>query len=85
MKMSNGYIVFDVVNALGHTLFRVMFPTTLSKIALNMGYTTIGGYMYTNSFFKQAKASIALVFSSKLQDIFARGRQGAWSAHPKCQ
>ena len=38
-----------------------------------------------NSFFKQVKASIALVFSSKLQDIFARGRQGAWSAHPKCQ
>ena len=48
-----------------------------------MGYTTIGGYI--NSFFKQAKASIALVFSTKLQDIFARGRQGAWSAHPKSQ
>ena len=33
----------------------------------------------------QAKASIALVFSSKLQDIFDCSRQGAWSAHPKCQ
>ena len=41
--------------------------------------------MYINSFFKQAKASIALDFSSKLQDIFARSRQGAWSTHPKCQ
>ena len=79
MKMSNGYIVFDVVR---YTYFGVMFPTTLSITALNMGYTTIGGYI--NSFFKQAKVSIALVFSSKLQDIFARGRQGAWSAQ-KCQ
>ena len=71
--MSNGYIVFDVVNALGYAFFRVMFPTTLSikKIALNMGYTTIGGYI--NSFFKQAKASIALIFSSKLQGIFRQG------------
>ena len=61
-----------------------MFPTTLSITELkNMGYTTIGGYI--NSFFKQAKASIALDFSSKLQVIFARSRQGAWSTHPKCQ
>ena len=61
-----------------------MFPTTLSTTeSLNMGYKTIGGYI--NSFFKQAKDSIALIFSSKLQDIFARGMQGAWSAHPKCQ
>ena len=37
MKMSNEYLVFDVVNALGYTFFRVMFPTTLNITALNMG------------------------------------------------
>ena len=71
------YTVFDVVNALRYTLFGVMFPTTFSITALNIGDITIGGYM--NSFFKQTKASI---FSSKLQSFFARGRQGAWSIHP---
>ena len=84
MKMLNGYIVFDVINALGYIFFRVMFSTTrLSIIESKLHYTTIGGYIH--SFFNHAKASIALVFSSKLQDIFTRGRQGAWSAHPKSQ
>ena len=53
-----------MVNALAYTFFRVMFPTTLSITESKLlGYTTIGGYI--NSFFKQAKASIALDFSSR--------------------
>ena len=47
-----------------------MLPTILSITELNMANTTIGRSI--NSFFKQAKASIVPVFSSKLQDIFAR-------------
>ena len=81
MKWSNWYTVFDVENVLRYTLFGVMFPTTFSITALNIASDlTIGGYM--NFFFKQAKDSIVLIFSSKLQDIFARGRQGVWSVHP---
>ena len=44
MKRSNRYMVFDV--DVENATFVVMFPTTgstLSIIALNIGYTTIGG------------------------------------------
>ena len=59
-----------MVNALGYTFLMDMLPTILSITELNMANITIGGSI--NSFFKQAKASIVPVFSSKLQDIFAR-------------
>ena len=38
-----------MVNALAYTFFRVMFPTTLSITESKLlGYTTIGGYPFSN-------------------------------------
>ena len=55
MKWSNQYTVFDVENALGYTLFVVMFPTNFSITALNIDYITIGGYMYIKHFSNRPK------------------------------
>ena len=71
---------FYVKNALGYTFFEVMFPNHLNQNCIKHFYMRVHKFL-----FLKAKAFIEIIFSSKLQDIFARGRQGAWSVQPNCQ